>query len=315
MKILITGGAGFIGSHIVDSYIKAGHRVVVVDNLCTGNIKNLNPKAVFYKIDLRDISRLEKVFQKEKPSIVNHQAAQVSAGVGLTNPIFDAENNIIGGINLLELCAKYKVKKFIYSSSAAVYGEPQHLPVDEEHPCQPQTPYGISKYTVEHYIKFFAKTYDFNYLIFRYANVYGQRQNSQGEAGVVALFINQLLNGQIPSIFGKGDKTRDYIYVEDIVRANLLAHTAGKFNRIYNLGSGEETTDLELFLKVNNLFNPPTPRRCVKVKNVPDRPGDIQHFYFNPQKAKKELNWEAKIDLEKGLVETIGYYKNSKLKF
>lgn len=308
-KILVTGGAGFIGSHIVDTYIDVGHQVAVVDNLSTGKKENLNPQAKFYYVDLLDRKKLEDIFKKEKPEIVNHQAAQVSAAIGVKDPVFDAQNNIIGGINLLQLCAKYKVKKIIYASSAAVYGEPQYLPVDEKHPCKPQTPYGISKYTLEHYIKFFAKVYDFNYLVLRYANVYGPRQNSKGEAGVVALFINRLLNQQIPLIFGKGYKTRDYVYVDDIAQANLLALTARKSNRTYNLGSGKETSDLQLFLKISEFFNPHTPRRCVKVKNVSDRPGDIQHFIYNSIKAKKELDWEARIKLEKGIAETINYYQ------
>ncbi|EKD94210.1 MAG: hypothetical protein ACD_26C00167G0002 [uncultured bacterium] len=301
MKILITGGAGFIGSHIVDAYIKIGYQVVVVDNLVTGDIKNLNKKAQFYHIDICNAKKLELVFKKVKPQIVNHQAAQISVSSSVNNPMFDAKTNIIGGLNLLKLADKYNVNKFIFASSAAVYGEPQYLPVDENHQCNPQSPYGISKLAFEFYLKAQAKLSGFDYIIFRYGNVYGPRQSVKGEAGVVAIFINHLLNKQKPTIFGNGNKTRDYINVSDIARANLLALTTKNINQTYNLGTGKKTSDLELFKTIFANTN-------IKPNFVPNRVGDIEHFYYTSQRANKLLNWQAKITLVDGIEETISYY-------
>jgi len=239
LKILVTGGAGFIGSHVVDGYIKAGHDVVVVDNLFTGKRENINPEAKFYEIDIRS-KGLEKIFEREKPLIVNHHAAQISVPVSVENPIFDAEVNIIGLINILQACVKYGVKKIIFASSGgAIYGEAQEYPTSEKYPPLPLSPYAITKLTSEYYLEFYRHQYRLNYTILRYANIYGPRQIPKGEAGVVAIFIENLLSGRPSVIYHFPDEpdgmARDYCYVEDVVKANILVLKNGS-NEIFNIG-------------------------------------------------------------------------------
>ena len=218
MKILVTGGAGFIGSNVVDAYVTAGHEVVVVDSLVSGRRANLNPKAKFYEMDVRN-PELEKVFANEHPEIVNHHAAQIDVRKSVTDPVYDAEINILGGIKLLELCRTYGVRKVIYiSSGGAIYGEPVYLPCDEAHPVNPLSPYGASKYTLELYLYLFKQVYGLDYTILRYANVYGPRQNPEGEAGVVAIFTGQLMQGKQVRIFGSGEQERDFVFVGDCAR-------------------------------------------------------------------------------------------------
>jgi UDP-glucose 4-epimerase len=223
MKILVTGGAGFIGSHVVDAYLELGHEVVVVDNLSSGSIENLNPKAKFYKMDIRD-SDIEDLFKNEKPDIVNHHAAQMDVRKSVEDPIYDADVNIIGSLNLLQNCIRYGVKKFIFASTGgAIYGEQDYFPADEEHPTRPLSPYGVAKLTVEKYLYFYKEVHGLNYVVLRYANIYGPRQNPHGEAGVVAIFTSKMLKGEQPVINGDGFQTRDYTFVGDVVRANVLA--------------------------------------------------------------------------------------------
>ena len=223
MKILVTGGAGFIASHLVDRLIAHGHRVIVVDNLSAGQKENVNPKASFYLTDICDAQALEEVFKRERPEIVNHHAAHVNVRKSVEMPVYDANINILGSLNLCELSKKYQIKKFIYvSTGGAVYGEPKDLPVQETCPVEPLSQYGVSKHTVEHYLSIFYKLYGLNFTVLRYPNVYGPRQSPHGEAGVVAIFSELLLQNKPPTIFGDGSKTRDYVYVEDIVAANLM---------------------------------------------------------------------------------------------
>jgi len=218
MRILVTGGAGFIGSHVVDRYVADGHHVAIIDNLSTGFEENINPQAVFYKVDITDQQAVAEVFEKERPEIVNHHAAQMDVRRSVADPAFDAVTNIVGSIHLIENAVRTNVSKFIYASTGgAVYGEPRYLPADEDHPINPLSQYGISKHTVEHYLQLYQVNDGLTYTVLRYGNVYGPRQNPHGEAGVNAIFAGLMLAGKQPTIFGDGSKTRDYVYVSDVV--------------------------------------------------------------------------------------------------
>src|SRR5574341_669802 len=246
MKILVTGGAGFIGSHVVDALVDEGHAVVVVDDLSMGRREQVHPAVRFYQVDIRRRDALEEVFRSERPELVNHHAPRGNLRRSMTEPSFDASVNILGSLILIELSLAYRIKRFVYiSSGGAVYGEPQRLPVDERHPICPMSAYGVSKYAVEQYLRLFNGS-GLDYTILRYANVYGPRQNPKGEAGVVAIFSRQMLAGERPTIFGDGTKTRDYVYVGDVVAANLLAMTMTEkrgSGRSYNVGLGREVSD------------------------------------------------------------------------
>jgi UDP-glucose 4-epimerase len=304
MRILVTGGAGFIGSHIVDRLLGAGHEVVVVDNLTTGNRRNLNPNATFYEIDLLD-PKLAEVFDREKPDIVNHHAAQVDVRKAVANPSFDAQQNIMASLHLIELCRKNRVKKIIFASTGgAVYGEPLYLPVDENHSIRPLSPYGISKHTVEMYLDFASVTYGLNYTVLRYANVYGPRQNAHGEAGVISIFGMAMLNGKRPTIFGNGSSTRDYIFVKDVVHANLLALEAGN-QQIYNVGTGRQTS-------LNDLFNGLKRAAGVEIEAIyaPARLGEVDRIALTNDKIKRDLGWMPSHSLKEGLEKTVRYYRS-----
>lgn len=228
MKILVTGGAGFIGSHIVDLYIKNGYEVIIIDDLSTGKAEYVNPKAKFYKLDINESNlndnKLEDIFKEERPDIVNHHAAQISVSESVKDPVFDANVNILGTLNLLENCVKYNVKKFIFASTGgAIYEETEKIPIDENHPTRPLSPYGVSKLAIENYLYFYKKVHHLDSVILRYANVYGPRQDPYGEAGVVAIFINKMLKGENPIIYGDGNQTRDFVYISDAAQSNLLA--------------------------------------------------------------------------------------------
>ncbi len=300
MKILLTGGAGFIASHICDRLISEGHEVVVIDNLSTGRLEQLNPRAYFYQLDLCDPA-IALVFQIEKPELVIHHAAQVSVNNSQENPVFDAVNNIIGSLNLYENCRQYKVKKIIYASSAAIYGEPLYLGIDEKHPVKPLSFYGLSKYLAEIYLRYYAGLFGLKFTILRYANVYGPRQRSDGEGGAIAIFLSSLLKGESPVIYGQGEQSRDFIYVADIVEANIQALTRAE-NEVLNLGTGIELSINQLYASIEALL-------CTQLQPVylPERPGDIMHSYFDQRKAAKLLDWKASYPLQEGLRKTIEY--------
>jgi UDP-glucose 4-epimerase len=304
VKILITGGAGFIGSHIGDKLAEMGNRVIIVDDLSAGKEENINPQASFYKLDIRDRESLERVFAQEQPEIVNHHAAQTDVRRSMQDPIFDAQVNVLGSINVIDLSLKYRVRKVIFASTSAVYPEPKYLPADERHPINPLSAYGISKYTTEHYLHLYFDTYGLRYTTFRYGNVYGPRQYPDGEAGVVAIFSEQMLSGVQPTIFGDGSKTRDYVNIDDIVRANMLVMEGLGDGQVFNLGWAREVTDFEVFDAVRKAVG-------VEVEPVYDkkRPGEVERICLDSSKAKARLNWSPRIILEEGIPLTVEYYR------
>ena len=304
MKALVTGGAGFIASHVVDGYLQRGLDVAVVDDLSRGSLNNLNPNARFYKADIRDYEAMRNIFAKERPDYLNHHAAQMDLRRAVYEPVFDAETNIIGSIHLLNLAAEFKTKRIVYASSGGGgYGEPHYLPMNEDHPIDPKSPYGISKHTVEHYLFSYRALYGLEYVVLRYGNVYGPRQSSQGEAGVVAIFCEQLLAKETPKIFGKG-KTRDYVYVADVVQANVQALERGN-GQIFNIASGQRTTDYEIFEAVCNalVIQPFKPIYADK------RAGEIDDCVLAIDKAKQQLGWAPKVSLTEGLQMTAAFFR------
>jgi UDP-glucose 4-epimerase len=306
MKILVTGGAGFIGSQIADYFIADGHDVCIIDNLSTGNEKNINPKARFYKKSINDADVIN-LFEKEKFDVVNHHAAQIDVRKSVNDPIFDANVNILGTINLLQNCIKTGVKKFMFASTGgAIYGEQEYFPADENHPTKPVSPYGITKLTVEKYLFFYKNEYGLNYTILRYANVYGPRQNPLGEAGVVSIFVNRLLKNENPVINGHGKQTRDYVFVQDVVKANAL-NLNDNASDIYNVGTGIETSVNEIFSKLNEISG-----GIAEEKHGPAAKGEQLRSVITSDKLFKKFNWKPSVKIDTGLKITYDYFKSKK---
>jgi len=302
MKALVTGGAGFIGSNLVDLLMSEGHDVAVVDNLVTGKIGNLNNRARFYELDIGD-PRLESVLKIERPEVVFHQAAQMSVKVSTDDPRYDAQVNVLGLINTLEACVAAGVRKVVFASSGATYGNPEYLPMDENHPQRPEAPYGITKMVAEHYLGFYARDHGLQYTALRYGNVYGPRQDARGEAGLIAIFTNQLLRGVVPTIHWDGEQIRDYVYVEDVARANLAAATGGD-NAIYGIGTGVGTSVNSIFATLCKAIGViVTPHRA------PRRAGDLRAAYFDTTRALRELNWDAQVSLDQGIAQTLAAFR------
>lgn len=302
---MVTGGAGFIGSHIVDRYINEGNEVIIIDDLSTGKKENINPQARFHHIDIRD-KGMEAIFEKERPEIVNHHAAQMDVRRSTENPAFDADVNIIGTINLLENSVKYGVKRFIFASSGgAIYGEQKDFPAGEEHQQFPLSPYGVSKLAGEKYIHYYSKNFGLRYISLRYSNVYGPRQNPEGEAGVVAIFIGRLLKGKEPVINGDGEQTRDYVYVDNVVEANISA-TRSETEGSFNIGTGIETS-------VNKILSNLIDITKVDIKGIhgPPKKGEQRISVLDCSKAIKSLGWKPKVTLEDGLRRTVLYFKKT----
>lgn len=305
MKILITGGAGFIGSHVVDKFLEAGHWVAVVDDLSTGRQENLNPKAEFHQISITDRQKLAEIFEKEKPEIVCHQAAQVSVRNSVTDPIFDAQSNIIGTINLLELVRKHQIKKFIFASTGgAIYGDTETIPTPETHAEKPVCPYGISKLAAEKYIQFYGQQFKFPCVILRYGNVYGPRQDPHGEAGVVAIFAGSLFHDRECIINGDGKQTRDFIYVGDVAAANLKALNYPQ-SAILNIGTGKETDINTLYQIMAEAYRELSRKDPLPVQHGPTKPGEQRRSCVEIVKAKKELGWSPQVELADGLKKTL----------
>ncbi len=304
MKILVTGGAGFIGSHVVDLYLEHGHDVVVVDDLSTGRRENVPPGATFYAVDIRS-PELEEVFAREKPQIVNHHAAQMSVRISVAKPLFDAEVNVLGSLNVLECARKHAVERIVYiSSGGAVYGEPVYLPCDEDHPVNPICPYGASKHVVEHYLYLYQVNYGLPYVVLRYPNVYGPRQDPNGEAGVVAIFTGQMLAGEPVVINGDGNQQRDFVFVRDCARANLLALDPQVETGIYNLASERGTSVLEIFETLREITGFRSPARF-----GPAKLGETYRIYLNAAKARKHLGWSAEVPFREGMQLTVDYFR------
>ena len=305
MKILVTGGAGFIASQIADAYILAGHEVYVLDNLSTGFLKNVNPNAHFIKSDISSPSLVE-LFEKVKFDVVNHHAAQIDVRKSVNDPIFDANTNILGTINLLQACIKTGVKKFMFASTGgAVYGEQEYFPADEKHPTNPVSPYGITKLSIEKYLYFYKNEYGLKHTILRYANVYGPRQNPFGEAGVVAIFANKLLRNENPTINGDGEQTRDYVFVEDVVKANVTT-LRDENSDIFNVGTSIETSVNELFASINLIAG-----GKAEEKHGPAPKGEQARSVITSDKLLQRFNWKPSIKIDEGLKKTFEFFKSN----
>jgi len=304
MKILVTGGAGFIGSHIVDACLSAGHQVCVVDDLSSGFRHNVAAGVRLYEVDIRE-ARLADIFEAERPDVVSHQAARADVRESFDKPQLYAEVNVVGSVNVLECCRRSGVKKLIYASTGgAVYGEPQQLPVPEDHPVNPLDPYGASKHHVEHYLQLYRLNFGLSFTALRYPNVYGPRQNPHGEAGVVAIFAGQMLGGGRPVINGTGDQERDFVHVSDVAAANVLALDRGDGD-ILNIGGGTGTSINAIFLMLADL----TGYRGARVSG-PAKKGEVNKIYLDASRAETVLGWRQRMPLQDGLASTVESLRN-----
>ncbi len=304
LKILVTGGAGFIGSSIVDRLIADNYEVAVVDDLSSGMEENINKKARFYKLNIQD-PEIETVFKKEHPDIINHQAAQIDVRRSIDDPLYDAGTNVLGTINILQNCIRHKIKKVIFASSGgAVYGEQQTFPASESHPLRPISPYGITKMITEQYLYYYKTVFGLDYTSLRYSNVYGPRQDPFGEAGAIAIFIQKMLDNEQVVINGSGEQTRDFVFVEDVVEANILAIKNSFSESIFNIGTGTETTINEIFRNLKEITG-------LSTENTygPPKAGEQLRSVIECTKAEKILNWRPEISLSDGLKRTCEYFK------
>ena len=303
MRCLVTGGAGFIGGHIAERLVAEGHEVSVVDNLSTGKVGNVPDGAELFEMSLNDAA-LADVFQKTRPERVFHLAAQVNVRRSVEDPAYDAEQNILGSARLLEAARACGIGKFIYTSSGgACYGEPENIPAPEDTPIRPLCPYGLSKYCVEQYVKLYGRLHGMRNTTLRYANVYGPRQDPHGEAGVVAIFSETMLRGETPRIFGDGTKTRDYVYVADVVEANLLAIEKGDGGS-YNVGTGRQITDRQIYENIRDAIGCDIP-----VIYEDFRPGEVMHIALDNSLIRRELGWSPQVTFEEGIRRAVAYYR------
>ena len=303
--VLVTGGAGFIGSHLVDRLLSLDHKVVVIDNLSTGKLKNLNPAATFHHLDITQPSVTE-VFTREQPDVVFHLAAQISVSESTKDPFHDSNVNVFGTLRLLEAARRCGIEKFIYSSTGgALYGEPETDPCTEEHPILPVSPYGMSKYVAELYLDLYHRLYQINFTTLRYGNVYGPRQESGGEAGVVAIFTQAMLEGKQPQIYGDGDQARDFVFVDDVVEANLLAMTKGD-GGAFNIGTGEKTSVNHIFESLQSII-----KYRWGAEHGPARQGEVYKISLDSSKAASALGWTPQVGMEEGLIQTVEFFRNA----
>lgn len=303
-KIIVTGGAGFIGSNVVDAYLKEGYKVAVIDNLRTGKKRNINKKAKFYQADIVNKKELREVFEDFRPHFINHHAANASVVVSIKNPHLDAKNNIIGSLNLIDLSREFKIKKFVYAASGgASYGEPKKLPATESTPFLPLSPYAVSKHITEDYLKVFNYIHGLNWTALRYSNVYGPRQDPLGEAGVIAIFAGKMIKNEKCRINGDGSHTRDYTFVNDVTNANILALKTKTPHRAFNIGTNIATSTLDIFKALRKEFN-------YKKEPVfgPDVP-EVVNIRLDYSLAKKELGWKPQTNLDEGIKKTVEWLK------
>jgi UDP-glucose 4-epimerase len=304
MKVLVTGGAGFIGSHVVDAYVAAGHDVVVVDDLSTGSRRNLHPAARLYEADIRS-PEVAGIFVAERPDVLNHHAAQAAVRRSVEDPVLDASVNLLGTLNLLACCRQYGVRRVIYASSGgAGYGDTDIVPTPEDHPDLPVSPYGVSKVTVERYLACWEALYGMRSVTLRYANVYGPRQNPHGEAGVVAIFTTRLLQGLPAVINGDGLQTRDYVYVGDVAAANLMALERPEVSGAFNIGTGAETSVVALFERLRAVLG-----LSVLAEHGPAKSGEQRRSVLDVGLAKRVLGWAPRHDLDEGLARTVESFR------
>jgi len=299
MRVLLTGGAGFIGSHVADRLLERGHEVAVVDDLSSGKRENVPDRARFYETDIR--SGCKEVFEDFEPEALCHQAAQMDVRRSVREPDFDADVNVLGTVRLLQNCVEHGVRKVVFASTGgAVYGEQRRFPATEEHPQYPISPYGVSKLAAERYLHFYDVQHGVSYAALRYANVYGPRQDPHGEAGVVAIFCGNLAENKPSKINGTGEQTRDYVYVGDVARANVLALEGEAPNGAYNVGTGIETSVNELYDRMCRLLG-----RDLPPQRGPQLPGEQRRSCVDPSQASRALNWRPEVDLDTGLKETL----------
>ena len=304
MKILITGGAGFIASHVADTYIELGHEVIIVDNLSTGNLENLNPKAKFIEADITDKEKIQEIIRSERPEVINHHAAHIQVGYSVKNPQFDAKNNIIGLLNIMEAAKEVSIKKIIMAATGgAMYGNKQ-TPFNEGMKAEPLSPYGVSKRAGELYLNYYHELYQIPFISLRYSNVYGPRQNAHGESGVIAIFTEMIADGQTPAINGDGTHTRDYVYVEDVAKANVLALNSDFVGEL-NIGTQTEISTNEVFRKVVNEMGV-----NIEKKHIEERPGEQITSSLDYSKAREILGWEPRVDFDEGVKRVVAWYKN-----
>lgn len=308
MRILVTGGAGFIGSNVADRFVALGHEVAVFDNLSSGFREFVPPKAKLYLGDLADAAAVEAAVADFRPDVVDHHAAQIDVRKSVADPVFDARVNILGTIGLLQACVAHGVKKLVYASTGgALYGEGRRLPAPEDHPVNPEAPYGASKHTVEHYLYIWKLLHGLDYTVLRYPNVYGPRQNPHGEAGVNAIFIGLMLAGQSPKIFGDGTAVRDYLYVDDVVEANALALERGS-GEMVNIGTGVGTSVNDIVRELKAIIG-----FAGDAIHLPARPGEVQRIYLDATRAKSVLGWTPKVSFRDGLARTVEWSRHNPL--
>jgi len=304
VRILVTGGAGFIGSHVVEAYLAAGHDVAVVDDLSTGHVENLIPGVRFHRADLRDRAAVAAVIAAERPEVISHHAAQLDVRRSVADPVYDAQINLIGLLNLVEEARTHGLRRMLFASSGGtVYGESQRVPTREDDPTEPVCPYGVAKLSSEHYIHYYAHVYGIRSVSLRYANVYGPRQDPHGEAGVVAIFSGLLLDGGQPVINGAGDQTRDYVYVGDVARANLLA-LASDYTGSVNIGTGIETSVAHLFTLLCDATGAHPGER-----HGPGKPGEQSRSALDPSRARAVLGWSPEVALTDGLARAVAFFR------
>jgi UDP-glucose 4-epimerase len=308
MRILITGGAGFIGSNVADRFVSLGHDVAVLDDLSTGFREFLNPRARFYEASVTDRAAVEHCFAEFRPELVNHHAAQIDVRRSVSDPVHDATVNILGGLELLQACTRHGVRKFVYASTGgALYGEGRELPATESHPVNPEAPYGASKHALEHYLYIAKLLHGLEYTVLRYPNVYGPRQNPHGEAGVNAIFIGLMLEGRRPKIFGTGGQVRDYLFVDDVVDANVVALEKGD-GEMLNLGTGVGTSVLDIVGELNAIL-----ATQLEPVHEPARPGEIQRIYLDASRARQVLGWTPRVPFREGLRRTVEWSRHNPL--